>query len=306
MTCSERNMAIRNDDSSLIFFAYRVERPMTEAFLNRTFTQILGCFFLLLANKRDFYKDTHDVNLIFESCYKTFVFPHFNDTPEGAANVLLTDWEIASKEDLMHTLQMLLRTRTAFSAWNYCRLVNLAGIGNQAGFIEKEEAWKWIDATFIKVQREYKDWGTYMQDFIKGRNQWDPGDDLRPNFEDIVANMLKYPNSIYQLIPLIDKDTVIVKVASKYYTFREDVSREDFPFWGGCHWYVEVDGQDYITRQIEAYDNGSYLKYDEHEDEDAHGQMNPYPFYDWEYQNSSEITKEEFEGKWGQAKKLLF
>ncbi|QKJ29068.1 hypothetical protein HQ865_04640 [Mucilaginibacter mali] len=58
----------------------------------------------------------------------------------------------------------------------------------------------------------------------------------------------------------------------KYIKSHWDESRGDkFNYWGTSEWYFELDEDNYVTRQIEIYENGPTLKYDEDNIEDEYG-----------------------------------
>ena len=58
----------------------------------------------------------------------------------------------------------------------------------------------------------------------------------------------------------------------RYFKRRWDESRGDeYKSWGPSDWYFEVDDDCYVIRQLEQYDNGAVLKYDEAYIEDEFG-----------------------------------
>lgn len=60
----------------------------------------------------------------------------------------------------------------------------------------------------------------------------------------------------------------------KHYRFNWDEFRggeEDH--WGKSLWYIEVDNEGWLTRQLEIYENGQVLKYDEDKIEDEYGML---------------------------------
>jgi hypothetical protein len=60
--------------------------------------------------------------------------------------------------------------------------------------------------------------------------------------------------------------------AMKHYRRRWDSSRGDaHDAWGSSDWYFEADGDGFPVRQMEVYDGGQVLKYDDTHVEDEYG-----------------------------------
>lgn len=84
----------------------------------------------------------------------------------------------------------------------------------------------------------------------------------------------------------------------KYYKRQWNESRgDDYDDLGTSIWYFEVDEKGYPNRQIEKYESGKVLKYDEENIEDEFGGLGdkPLDLHDFE---EFEITKEEFDKEW--------
>jgi hypothetical protein len=80
---------------------------------------------------------------------------------------------------------------------------------------------------------------------------------------------------------------------SKWNELRGD----KFDHWGTSEWYFEIGDDCYVTRQIEIYQNGTVLKYDENNLEDEYGGLaeKPLDLDDMEY---TIISKGDFEAIW--------
>ena len=58
----------------------------------------------------------------------------------------------------------------------------------------------------------------------------------------------------------------------RYFKRRWDQCRGDqYDDWGGSWWYFELEHSGNVLRQIEVYDNGTLLQYDQDHDDDAYG-----------------------------------
>ncbi len=88
----------------------------------------------------------------------------------------------------------------------------------------------------------------------------------------------------------------------RYYKRIWDESRGDsHDDWGTSTWYLEVGDDRYVTRQIEVYENGTVLKYDEHLVFDDHGQLSDKPIDEEEFSGFA-ITEDHFERVWSSTK----
>jgi hypothetical protein len=84
----------------------------------------------------------------------------------------------------------------------------------------------------------------------------------------------------------------------RYYKGRWDERRGDeFAAWGGSDRYFEVGADYWVVRQMEVYDAGVVLQYDERHREDRFGGLTDQPF-EAGYYPVAPITREEFEGVW--------
>ena len=58
----------------------------------------------------------------------------------------------------------------------------------------------------------------------------------------------------------------------RYFKRRWDESRGDeYDSWGGSTWFLEVSDDGYTVRQLEKYDGGAILKYDQTHRDDEFG-----------------------------------
>lgn len=83
-----------------------------------------------------------------------------------------------------------------------------------------------------------------------------------------------------------------------YYKRNWNETREDqYDSWGKSIWYFETDDKGVVLRQVEAYENGKVLKYDNQNIEDEFGGLADQNLDLNEFVEFS-IEKEEFENKW--------
>ncbi|WP_299892393.1 hypothetical protein [uncultured Lacinutrix sp.] len=83
-----------------------------------------------------------------------------------------------------------------------------------------------------------------------------------------------------------------------YYKRNWNETRGDqYDSWGKSIWYFETDNNGEVIRQIEAYENGKLLKYDNQNIEDEFGGLT-YQNLDLTEFLEFSIEKEEFENKW--------
>lgn len=78
-------------------------------------------------------------------------------------------------------------------AWDYCRLVNLAGQCYSAGYISEEEAWQYIMPAAQALQKNYSSWEDMANNFLLGREFWCGTKD--PGMQAVVKNLLSNPES---------------------------------------------------------------------------------------------------------------
>ena len=84
----------------------------------------------------------------------------------------------------------------------------------------------------------------------------------------------------------------------KYFKRNWNETRGDqYDSWGKSVWFFETDINGEVLRQIEAYENGKVLKYDNQNVEDEFGGLADQNLDLIEFEEFS-IEKEEFENKW--------
>ena len=67
--------------------------------------------------------------------------------------------------------------------------------------------------------------------------------------------------------------------------------------WGPCIYYFETDDSGEVIRQLEVYENGSRLKYDDINPTDDYGFLSDQPLNLAEFAPFS-ISEEQFEDEW--------
>lgn len=87
----------------------------------------------------------------------------------------------------------------------------------------------------------------------------------------------------------------------RYFERRWDESRGDeHDSWGLSTWYLEVGDDGYPVRQLEKYDGGTVLKYDETHADDEFGGLGDQAL-DLEDFAPFEIDRARFEDEWSSA-----
>jgi len=72
--------------------------------------------------------------------------------------------------------------RTRYLAWDYCRLVWVAGTSYVAGYLTEEEAWQKIMPAARTIQGSYSSWREMGEDYLRGREIWNHGRDPRLDY----------------------------------------------------------------------------------------------------------------------------
>ena len=93
-------------------------------------------------------------------------------------------------------------------------------------------------------------------------------------------------------------------MSHRYFRRRWDESRGDeHASWGGATYYFDTDMALMATRQVEEYDNGNRLLYDESHPEDDHGGLTYVRvFPEDEDEALFEISAAEFDNVWARGR----
>jgi hypothetical protein len=87
-------------------------------------------------------------------------------------------------------------------------------------------------------------------------------------------------------------------MTTQYYKRHFDEPRtEHAEVWGTCDYYFETNQNGEVLRQIEVYENGKTLKYDDKFIEDKFGFLADQPLDLSDFENFA-ITKTDFELQW--------
>lgn len=88
-------------------------------------------------------------------------------------------------------------------------------------------------------------------------------------------------------------------MTSQHYQRRWDESRGDeYDAWGASTWFFEVESDGSVVRQIEVYDHGPTLRYDEDRVEDDFGRLGLGRLDALEDWSPWAISAETFESVW--------
>lgn len=92
--------------------------------------------------------------------------------------------------------------------------------------------------------------------------------------------------------------TISINLKMKYYKRQwNEIRGDECDDWGTSIWYFEIDEKGYPNKQIEKYESGIVLKYDDENSEDKFGRLSDQPIDLQDFQEF-EITKEEFDKEW--------
>jgi hypothetical protein len=80
-----------------------------------------------------------------------------------------------------------------YLAWDYCRLVWVAGVSYIAGYVTEEEAWQRILPAARAIQSNYSSWREMGEDYLRGRQRWNGKRD--PQFDAILQLLVDPKNS---------------------------------------------------------------------------------------------------------------
>jgi hypothetical protein len=85
--------------------------------------------------------------------------------------------------------------QTPYLAWDYCRLVRVAGTAYVAGYLTEDEAWQRIMPAARALQTNYSSWREMGEDYLAGRERW--SHERNPQFVSVFELLAdpKDPNS---------------------------------------------------------------------------------------------------------------
>lgn len=88
---------------------------------------------------------------------------------------------------------------------------------------------------------------------------------------------------------------------NRYYKahWNESSGEQLTGLWGTSDYFLEVDGKGYPVRQIQLFENGNQIKYDETRLDDVYGGLGDQSIDHDEFPGLT-ISKEEFEQQWAQ------
>ncbi len=114
---------------------------------------------------------------------------------EDADDMAAALWRLDAVQANTHNIRS-----SPLLAFDSARAVMLARVGLMLGWLEEEEAWKYMISAARAVQRTYASWEAYGADFVLARNVW-AGDDSHDMFDDVVALLLSRADSPWRQLP---------------------------------------------------------------------------------------------------------
>ena len=79
-----------------------------------------------------------------------------------------------------------------YLAWDYCRLIWVAGVSYVAGYLTEKEAWERIMPAARALQTNYSSWREMGEDYLRGRQYWNGKRD--PQFDAIYKLLIDSKN----------------------------------------------------------------------------------------------------------------
>ncbi|MCK7553726.1 DUF1266 domain-containing protein [Chitinophaga sedimenti] len=106
--------------------------------------------------------------------------------------VLIAKGIINSEEDVVHI---------SINAWDYGRIVFLARLCYEAGYLTEREVWHFIHTGDELAQQQFNDWATFGKSYVLGRAMW--GGSARGNDEtiEIYRYLMTDPQSPWVKLP---------------------------------------------------------------------------------------------------------
>ena len=139
-----------------------------------------------------------------EGYKQLFTNPYEEESIANATNMLKNDWDVSNSQELKTLLEKLKSQEGEHKAWDWGRAVHIAWAGVRTGYLTQAEAEAYQKELLPLAQAKYADWTAYFNDFLAGRNAWDPNDEYggKAELEGVVKDINESANSIYKTIPL--------------------------------------------------------------------------------------------------------
>jgi hypothetical protein len=81
------------------------------------------------------------------------------------------------------------------NGWDSGRLVFLARLCYDAGYISKQEAWDFIESANIMARKTFTSWNDYAKSYVLGRGMWGGAQSANQGIASIAEYLLEVPNS---------------------------------------------------------------------------------------------------------------
>ncbi|MET4108196.1 DUF1266 domain-containing protein [Hymenobacter sp. UYP22] len=86
------------------------------------------------------------------------------------------------------------------AAWDYVRSVCVARWCHDYGYLSWEQVWPFIDVATRRALRDFTSWESFAASFLAGRLMWSPESDSHAELADIVAYLVKSPDSPWRYV----------------------------------------------------------------------------------------------------------
>jgi len=87
------------------------------------------------------------------------------------------------------------------NGWDCGRLVFLARLCYDAGFISEQEAWAYIEASHQLAQSSFNNWNDYGKSYVIGRAMWGGAESANQGIAVIAKQLVTLPNSPWVQMP---------------------------------------------------------------------------------------------------------
>jgi len=123
---------------------------------------------------RQFYPDVLNlVNTASENDWKNEIYSKFGEDEQVLGfvhNLKETKKELEGSE--AYNSMTAEDFERGIDAWDMGRLVYLARMGNQLGFIDAKEAWFYINSAHQRSKEAYNSWKEFGKGYVIGRSMW--------------------------------------------------------------------------------------------------------------------------------------
>jgi hypothetical protein len=90
--------------------------------------------------------------------------------------------------------------RYGVEGWDAGRLIFIARLCYDAGYIAEEEAWGYIDSAYKTAHKRFNSWDELAKSYVIGRFLWSGGEAADESMAQLADNLVNEPNSPWQKV----------------------------------------------------------------------------------------------------------